>query len=298
MIDIMGKRKIFFILSGVIILTGLIAMLVGGLNQDIDFAGGTEMHVNIGKEFDNNEIKSIVGEVTGVDGAFIHVQKVGADGKQVIIKTTEIDTLKRNEVFEALKEKYGLSIDDKLMTDNVNPTIGNELKYQAFLATVIAAVLMLGYITIRFEFKSGVAAVAALIHDLLIMLTVYALFRIPINTTFIAAMLTILGYSINDTIVLFDRIRENKKYMKKEKFGNIANKSIWQTMARSINTSLTTLIMITALYVLGVPSIKDFAFPLMIGILSGTYSSIFIASPVWVAWQEFQDKKKSRLRTT
>ncbi|MDK2798491.1 MAG: preprotein translocase subunit SecF [Clostridiales bacterium] len=292
--DIIGKRKIFFIISAIIILAGIGKMLVTGLNQDIDFAGGTAMHVNIGKEFNNNEISNIVADAIGFAPSAI--QKVG-DGTQVIIKTKEIDTVQRDKVFQALKQKYGLEQKDLFSTDNVNPTIGKELRYQAFLASLIASVLMLIYITFRFEFKSGVAAVIALIHDVLIMLTVYAIFQIPINTSFIAAILTILGYSINDTIIVFDRIRENSKYMKKDKFSTIVNKSIWQTLARSINTSLTTLLTITLLYILGVESIKNFAFPLIIGILSGTYSSIFIASPVWVMWREWRAKKKSNLKT-
>ncbi|WP_094547214.1 protein translocase subunit SecF [Petroclostridium xylanilyticum] len=291
--NLIKSSKIFFIVSAIVILAGIATILVAGLNQDIDFAGGTAMHVRIGKQFDNNEINAIVTDAIGI--APSSIQKVG-EGDEVIIKTKEIDTIQRDKVFQALKQKYGLDQKDLFSTDNVNPTIGNELKYQALMASLIASILMLIYITFRFEFKSGVAAVIALIHDVLVMLTVYAVFRIPINTSFIAAILTILGYSINDTIIVFDRIRENRKYMKKEEFSNVVNKSIWQTMARSINTSLTTLLTITVLYILGVQSIKDFAFPLIVGIVSGTYSSIFIASPIWVMWREWEAKKKSRLK--
>ncbi|WHH59055.1 protein translocase subunit SecF [Petroclostridium sp. X23] len=291
--NFMGMKKTFFSISSIIIIIGLVTMLVTGLNQDIDFAGGTAMHVNIGKTFDNKEIRAVVSDTIGVDPST--VQKVG-DGTEVIIKTKEIDTVQRDKVFQALKEKYNLQQDDLFSTDNVSPTIGSELRSQAFLASLIASVLMLAYITIRFEFKSGIAAVIALIHDILVMLTVYAVFKVPVNTSFIAAILTILGYSINDTIIVFDRIRENRKYMRKEAFSDVVNKSIWQTMARSINTSLTTLLTISALYVLGVQSIKEFAFPLIVGILSGTYSSIFIASPVWVMWKEWQKDKKTKLK--
>lgn len=293
MINIIGMKKIFFIISSIIILIGLSTMLISGLNEDIDFAGGTAMHINIGRTFDNDEIADSVSEAIQVEPS--SVQKVG-DGTEVIIKTKVIDTIQRDKVFQVLKEKYELKQEDLFSTDNVDPTIGKELRSQAFLASIIASVLMLLYITFRFEFKSGIAAVIGLLHDVLIMLTVYAVFRVPVNTSFIAAILTILGYSINDTIIVFDRIRENRKLMKKESFTAVVNKSILQTMSRSINTSVTTLITIAALYIVGVQSIKEFAFPIIIGILSGTYSSIVIASPIWVTWREWQENKKSRLR--
>lgn len=287
--NIMEKKMVFIMISVVIIAIGIIVMLTMGMKQDIDFSGGTVIHVNIGQEFDNDEIRAMVTDVIGFEPS--SVQKV-EDGTQVMIRTTEIPTEKRDAVFKAIQEKYNLAQDDLLASQNFNPTMGNEMKRQALTATLIAAVLMLIYISIRFEFKSGLAAVIALIHDLLIMLTAYALFRVPLNTTFIAAMLTILGYSINDTIVVFDRIRENKRYLRKESFEGIANKSIWQTLPRSINTSLTTLITITVLYILGVPSIKEFAFPIIIGIIAGTYSSVFIASPVWAMLRSDKSKRK------
>ncbi len=290
--DLMGKKNLFFIISAVIIITGIIATLFGGLNQDIDFSGGTAMHINIGKQFDNNEVRAIVKEKLGFEASSI--QKAGDVGQQVIIKIKEIDTAQRIALFDGIKEKYSLNQEDLYSTDNVNPTIGNELKWQALIATLIASVLMLVYISFRFEFKSGVAAVVALIHDLFVMLAVYALFRIPINTSFIAAMLTILGYSINDTIIVFDRIRENNRKAKRGSFDEVINTSVRQTMARTINTSLTTLLTIGALYFLGVPSIKEFALPLIIGIISGTYSSIFIASPIWSLLREWSAKSKTK----
>ncbi|NLY44302.1 MAG: protein translocase subunit SecF [Clostridiaceae bacterium] len=292
--DIMAKKKIFFGISIAVILVGIVSMLIFGLNEDIDFAGGTEMHVRIGKAFNNEDIRSITTDVIGFEPSSI--QKTG-DGFEVIIKMKDISSAKRDELFKAIKEKYGLEDSALLTADTVSPTVGSELRYNAFLSALIASVLMLVYISFRFELKSGVAAVIALIHDVLVMMSVYAIFRIPINTSFIAAILTILGYSINDTIIIFDRIRENKKYMRKEKFSEIANKSIWQSMPRSVNTALTTLLTITMLYILGVRSIKEFAFPIIIGLISGTYSSIFLASPIWVIWQEWEDKKKSRVKT-
>ncbi|OON92499.1 MAG: protein-export membrane protein SecF [Candidatus Epulonipiscium fishelsonii] len=180
----------------------------------------------------------------------------------------------------AIKENFPNAI--TLEENSFSPTISPEITAKAVQAVILSAILMLIYIWIRFQdLKFGTSAVIALIHDILVMLTVYAVFRIPINNSFIAAMLTIIGYSINDTIIVFDRIRENKKLMEKSDNSIIINKSIKQTLSRSINTSLTTLIVVLLLYIIGTSEVKEFAFPLVIGILSGTYSSIFIASPVW-----------------
>jgi|LSQX01.2.fsa_nt_gb preprotein translocase SecF subunit len=287
--DIIKKKTIFFTVSAVIIAIGIASMLIMGVNQDIDFSGGTAIHVSIGQEFDNDEIRTIVTDTIGFEPSSI--QKV-EDGTQVMIRTTEIPSEKREEVFSALQKKYDLTQENLLSSQNFSPTVGNDLKKNAITASLLASFFMLIYISIRFDFKSGVAAVIALIHDLLIMFTVYVVFRIPLNTSFIAAMLTILGYSINNTIVIFDRVRENTKYLRKESFAGIVNKSIMETLPRTINTSFTTLITILTLYVLGVPSIRDFAFPLIIGILAGTYSSIFISGPIWALLRN--DKSKSK----
>ena len=163
--------------------------------------------------------------------------------------------------------------------------MGKDLWSNAAMSIIIAVILMLIYITFRFELLTGLSALLALLHDMMVMLAVYAVFNLTINTSFIAAILTILGYSINATIVVFDRIRENTRFIRKESFVDVANKSIWQTMARSINTSVTTLITLVVLYILGVASIKEFAFPLIVGVVCGCYSSVFLASQFWVLFK-------------
>lgn len=296
---IVEKRKVWFTASLVIILLGFISMFVfsakegRALNYDLEFSGGSMLHVNIGQPFENKDIADIVKQVTGNPSP--QIQKVvGKD--EVIIKTLEMDTATRDELFKALQEKYNLKDGkegDFLNFSNISPTVSGEMKVKAFQAVGLSALAMLIYISLRFkDYRLGVSAVIALLHDVLIMLAVYALFRVPVNNSFIAAMLTIVGYSINDTIVVFDRIRENQPKMRKSSLDELINRSVTQTMIRSINTSLTTFVMVAILYFLGVSSIKEFALPLMVGILSGTYSSIFIASPLWYVLKKREEKKK------
>ncbi len=188
-------------------------------------------------------------------------------------------------------KKYGITAED-IESESISATISGEMRNSALLSIFFAAVCILLYVTLRFkDYRFGVSAVIALIHDVLVVLAVYAVFRIPINNSFIAAMLTIVGYSINDTIVLFDRVRENQKYMKRGDFKGVVDTSISQTISRSIYTSLTTFIMVAVLYVMGVASIREFALPLMVGILSGTYSSIFVASPLWYLFKRKEELK-------
>lgn len=296
---IVEKRKVWFTASLVIILLGFISMFVfsakegRALNYDLEFSGGSMLHVNIGQPFENKDIADIVKQVTGNPSP--QIQKVvGKD--EVIIKTLEMDTATRDELFKALQEKYNLKDGkegDFLNFSNISPTVSGEMKVKAFQAVGLSALAMLIYISLRFkDYRLGVSAVIALLHDVLVMLAVYALFRVPVNNSFIAAMLTIVGYSINDTIVVFDRIRENQPKMRKSSLDELINRSVTQTMIRSINTSLTTFVMVAILYFLGVSSIKEFALPLMVGILSGTYSSIFIASPLWYVLKKREEKKK------
>ena len=286
MFKIVEKSKIWFSISLAIILIGVVLMATRGLNFGIDFKGGTKIVVDFGNSFDKVEADGIVKEY-----ATDAVTKT-VEGTQYEIKSTELDETKTAELFDALKEKYTLDDSALVSETQIGPSVGKELSRNAIIAVLVACVAMLVYIAIRFEFTFGVAAIGALIHDVLITLSVYAIFDIPVNSSFIAAMLTIVGYSINDTIVVFDRIRENNHSMRRSNPAEIANKSINKTLARSINTSLTTLIIIGAVNVF-VPTVREFSFPLLIGIAAGAYSSIFIASPIWVILKNKMNKKKS-----
>lgn len=295
-----GHFKVFGIISILLVITGLVALLalpfgVQLFNFDIDFLGGTTMQFELYQEVDRDvisDVEDIFQEVTG--DAASSVTKGGDDGTQVIIKCLELDSETRDAVFQAVAEAYDLPEDDTpIKSDYVSASVGSDLRDSAFRASAIAAVLILLYITIRFELRSGLAAVVALIHDLLVMLSVYVIFQIPFNMNFIAAALTILGYSINATIVVFDRIRENNKMDLREGFSNVVDRSIWQTMSRSINTTVTTLFSIIMLLILGVSSIRNFALPLAVGVLSGFYSSVCISGPLWNKLRGISFKKKN-----
>ncbi len=277
-IKVISKRNIYFIISLAFILIGLILIPIRGLNVGIDFSGGTLLQIELGRNVEVSEIRELTdGFDTGA--SIVHA---GEDKTQVIIRTTrDLTNQERYEVFSTFQEKYDLSDDDFIYQQKFEPSIGSEIQSKAVLSVIIASIGILIYITFRFELLFGIAAVAALMHDVLIGVSVYSILQIPINSSFIAAMLTIVGYSINDTIVVFDRIRENTKLMRKAKYEDIIDNSISQTIVRSINTSATTLFTITALYIFGVEAIREFALPLIVGILAGTYSSIFIASPIW-----------------
>lgn len=280
MFNIIEKRNIFFIISAIVIIAGIAGFIVhGGFNMGIDFTGGSQINVNLATEFNEDAIRDAVNKVEGVTVS--NITKAGDIGENgAIVTTKELTNDQKVAVQNAIIEAFpGSTINS---ADNVSASMGKDLWNNAAMSIVIAVILMLIYITFRFELLTGISAVIALVHDMLVMLSVYTIFDITINTSFIAAILTILGYSINATIVIFDRIRENTRYIRKESFADIANKSIWQTIARSINTSITTLITLVALYILGVASIKEFAFPLIVGVICGCYSSIFLASQFWV----------------
>lgn len=281
-IDFMKRRNLWFGISGIVIAIGIVMMLVNGLNLGIDFTGGSSIQANIGKSFNISDVRAITDKF---DKEAI-VTYAGQNRDIALIKTKVTLTIdQQGEVIKDFQDKFGLQ-QTNIQFETIGATIGGEMTRQALMALLLANLGILIYISFRFEWKFGIAAIAALIHDVLIMLVVYSVAQIAINASFIAAILTIVGYSINDTIVVFDRIRENKKHMKKVDHNSLVNKSISETLTRSINTSLTTLLTILTLYILGVPAIKDFALPLVVGILSGTYSSIFIASPLWVVFDK------------
>ncbi|MBS5884924.1 MAG: protein translocase subunit SecF [Clostridium sp.] len=284
MLKIIEKTKLWFALSIIVIIVGLGFTISRGLNFGIDFLGGTKVVIELGEGFNKPEADEIVKGI--VPDAVTNE----ANETEYEIKAKDLDSEKVSEVFKALQDKYSLEDNDLLSQDEIGASVGKELTRNSVIALIVACAAMLIYIAMRFEMNYGVAAIVALVHDLFITISVFAIFNIPVNTPFIAAILTIVGYSINDTIVIFDRIRENSKNMRRASATEIANKSLTQTMSRSINTTLTTLITIIAVNIF-VPTVREFTFPLIIGIAAGAYSSICIASPVWVILKDKRGKK-------
>ena len=295
-----GRKAIFFAISVVDIGAGIIAMGVNGatgkhiLNYSLDFTGGTSMTIPFNEYVDTkgeggNALRALITEKGGTTD--IQLQNV-QDSNEVIVKTPVLDKEKRADVKGAIAEKYGID-ENSIAEESISAVVSDEMQRDAVLAVVIAGIFMLIYIWIRFkDVKFGASAVIALLHDVLVVLTVYALVRIPVGNTFIACMLTIVGYSINATIVIFDRIRENRKVMGKEALDVVVNTSISQTISRSINTSLTTFITIFVLYIMGVTAIREFTLPLMAGIICGAYSSICITGALWYIMKKRSEKKK------
>lgn len=293
-IDFIKSKVKFLIIPAVIILLGVIMYFVNnGFNYDIEFMGGIKMQIAWENPASTEEVKSYLEEKTQVSPLVVQTTSTG-----ISIKTKAVEEEKKNEIFTALQEKYSLEDDALLSVSSASASFGSQVQRKAFLYTLIAVLCILLYIAIRFEWRSAVMAVFALLINILVMMAVYAIFYTPLNTTFIAAMLTVVGYSINNTIVVFDRIRENMKRLNVKRgmtVSAIVNNSIKESMGRTINTTVTTLITILLLYFIGVTSVKEFAFPLIIGVIAGAYSSIFIAGPFWASWKEAElEAKKTK----
>ena len=288
--DFTTKRKIAYGISAAVIVIGLLTMGINGgrgqgaFNYSLDFVGGTSTSVTFNEAWTtadlDKEVVPKIRELTGVDS--VQVQTV-AGSNQVIFKTVTLDVAQREAISNMFETDYSVP-QENIAAESISSTISNEMRADATSAMIIALILMLAYIWIRFrDIKFGAAAIIALAHDALVVITCYALTRIQVGGTFIAAILTIIGYSINDTIVTFDRIRENQHTMNhKDDFESLVNKSVSQTFTRSLFTSITTFIMVLALFIFGVTDIRNFALPLMVGVVAGTYSSIFIASSIWM----------------
>ena len=291
--ELTKNRWKFMIIPALIVVVGIVLYFVhGGFNFDVEFMGGVRMQVNMHTDFDNKEIVDLVQENT-TDTVSATVQK-GSTDQIAVIKTPPVDDNVKTEIFNALKDKYSLADEDLISVSSASASFGLEVQRKALLYTLLAIICILIYIAIRFEWRSAVMAVMALAINVLIMAAVYSITNIPLNTTFIAAMLTVVGYSINNTIVIFDRIRENQKARKKnETISAMVDRSIMETLGRTINSTITTLITIVLIYILGVSTIKDFALPLIVGILAGAYTSIFIASTFWAAWRESNMQAKA-----
>lgn len=299
-IDFLSKRKVFFAVSLAVIILGFVFMGInsskgnGAFAYSLEFEGGTSTNVTFDKDYTieeiDKEIVPVIEEVTGDHN--VQTQKV-AGTNQVIIKTVTLDLSKREALNQAMVDKFG--VDEATITaENISSTVSNEMRQDAIIAVVIATIFMLLYIWFRFkDIRFATSAVTALLHDVLVVLTFYAIARISVGNTFIACMLTIVGYSINATIVIFDRIREELHYKTKSTdLAEVVNKSITQTLTRSIYTSLTTFVMVAVLFVMGVSSIKEFALPLMVGIICGAYSSVCITGALWYVMKAKLGKKK------
>ncbi len=291
--ELTKNRWKFMIIPALIVLIGIVMYIVhGGFNFDVEFMGGIRMQIDMHTEFDNEEIVQLIQENT-TDTVSATVQK-GTTNEIAVIKTPPVDESVKTEIFNAIKDKYSLADEDLISVSSASASFGQEVQRKALLYTLIAILCILIYIAIRFEWRSAVMAVVALAINVLVMASVYSITNIPLNTTFIAGMLTVVGYSINNTIVIFDRIRENQKARKKnETVAAMTDRSIFETMGRTINSTITTLITIVLIYILGVSTIKDFALPLIVGIISGAYTSIFIASTFWAAWKESNMQAKA-----
>lgn len=286
MLNIVKNRFIYYSISAVIILIGVVMAFVnGGFNLDVEFAGGTEIYVELDEKFDANAMQKAVDAVTAKNAK---VQTV--DGTNASIKLAEISDAEITAIRDVLVKDFGA--DEKAISENtISETVGSELKKNALVGALIAVVLMLIYIWIRFELLSGLAAVCALIHDVLIMISAYAIFQIPVDTSMIAAILTILGYSINATIVLFDRVRETTRLKPKMAFETVVIDSVKDTMGRSINTTVTTLIVLVVLWILGVDSIRTFTLPIIVGVVAGFYSSVFLSGNFWIMFKKLRKDK-------
>lgn len=272
--DFIGKRKLWYAISLVILLAGLISLIFQGLNLGIDFTGGTNLQLKFENKLDVAQVRSAFTEV-GITSA--QIQELDDGTYQVKIPYLENEKL--IETTNSLKSKLGgLEV---LSADSIGPTMGKEIFQKGLIALIVAIFLMVVYISVRFEWRFAFTGILALLHDIFVTLGLFSIFQWEINSTFVAAVLTIFGYSINDTIVVFDRIRENIGQVKRENLSTVVNNSIKLSLTRSIYTSVSTLIFLISLLLFGGETTKMFVLAMTLGITFGTYSSIFIASPIW-----------------
>lgn len=296
---IIQRRKWFFLLSGTITLAGLIVVLLFGLNLGTDFKPGSRIQIELTQAIDPVQIRQVFTSVNLPIGP----SGITAGGKgndlAIVVIGQKLSAAKETQLRQAIQTAFPHEIGTEVET--VSPIIAQEQSQTAVWAVLLASVGIMVYVALRFEFRFAVAGIVALLHDAFIVISVFALLRIEVDLPFIAAVLTIVGYSINDTIVIFDRIRENLKDAKIKTLADLehlVDHSLWQTMARSINTVLTVLFAAITLYFFGGDPIHNFCFALLVGLISGAYSSIFIASPIWVAWRARSLRKDNKSQPT
>jgi preprotein translocase subunit SecF len=280
-------RKIWYTISILILIPGIISLFMQGLNLGIDFTGGSLLDLKFNQPAAIEQVRGVLGQY-GLEGASIQQ----SDETDYLVRTRELTEDENAKLVSSLNEvPGGVTV---LRSERVGPVIGKELIFKALAALGAASVLMVIYITWRFEFRQGIAAIVALLHDAFVVVGVFSIFQLEVDSTFVAAVLTIIGYSINDTIVIFDRIRENLLNKQKgEALDDLINKSLWQTMARSINTVLTVIFVLVALLVMGGTTVQNMVLALLIGVSSGAYSSICNASPIWYDLKMMERKGRS-----
>jgi preprotein translocase subunit SecF len=289
--DFINNRRMAYIISTVIILVGLISIIFQGFNYGIDFAGGTLLQIRFDKSVSTTELRNVLSEFNLSQSTIQNLSE-----NEFVIRTEKIDSEQRKEILSAFRENLaGL---DVLRVESVGPVIGENLKKLALSALFFAFIGIILYITMRFEFKFSIVSILALLHDCLIVLGIFSLLQKEITISVMAAVLTIIGYSLNNTIVILDRLRENIKFKTREPFENLINMSINQSLSRTINTALTTIIPVLALYFFGGNILSDFALALFIGMVAGTYSSIFIASPLLLEWNKLFKIHQKGIRIT
>jgi len=301
MLDIIGKKNIYFIISFLIIIPGIISLFLFGLKLSIDFTGGSRLTFVFPKDVNERQIE---GVRSGIEEQNIEVSTIQPSGNRIVVRTPPIDEKTDARLVESLQKKVGSFKQEEFET--VGPVIGSETALNALKAIVLASALIVMYIAWSFRkvpkpassWRFGLCAVVALIHDALLLIGIFSIlghfFHVEIDSLFVTAVLTVIGFSVHDTIVVFDRVRENLIKHGSSNFAITVNNSILQTLNRSLNTSLTAVIVLFTLLIFGGESIRWFVVALLIGIISGTYSSIFNAAPLLVAWQEFDEKRKKK----
>ncbi len=290
--NFVGIGKTALRVSMAMVIVAIVILVFRGLNLGIDFTGGSIMERQVDQSVTVEEIRTVLSNEVGELGVADGVIQILDRSDQFLLRTRTLETSEIMQIDAALDAAFG-GLQER-RTDMVGPVIGQELVRQALWALLIAAVGILAYVSVRFEFRFAGSAIAAVLHDVLFVLAVFAITGREINSPFVAAILTVVGYSINDTIVIFDKVRENLRFRKRETLEEVVNNSLNETLPRSINTSMTTFVVILMLFVFGDASISDFAFALLVGVLVGTYSSLFVASPVWLEWTLGAQKKPAQ----
>lgn len=294
-IDFVGKRKIALIFSGILILLGLVSLVVqGGPNLGIDFVGGTLVQV---KFTENTNAAKIKDGLASLDLGSVVVQRFGDDPNEFLIRVQESTKEKdlSGMISTSLNTVYGEGMVDLRRVEMVGPQVGKDLREKGILSIVYAMIGILIYISWRFELRFAIGAIVALLHDVMITIGAFSITGREIDLPIIAAFLAIIGYSLNDTIIVYDRIRENYGKHQKKGFSEVVNHSVNETLSRTILTSGTTLLVVLALFIFGGGVIHNFAFAMLVGILVGTYSSIFVASPVLIFWDDYRSREQKKL---